>query len=226
MKLPLNLIQSEAERLESQRECGPCTACCVLPRIPIGEEDVFPQGKRGYTPCKHLRVSLNLVTGACGGGCDIYEHRPGLCRDYKCLWRAGLILGDERRRPDKLGLMFTFDIHDEERGIYVVEAWELWDGAAREHPGRGVIEAIAQYAHIRIRFYGVPAALSCECLPHTLDLGRALSGDSKHNPRALAAWLDREMSLGHLNANNLQSVQNDMEPLRRGEPVERHYNRP
>jgi Fe-S-cluster containining protein len=98
MKLPLNLVRSDADRLESQRECGECTACCVLPRIPIGEDEGFPQGKRGYTPCQHLCLgrSKDKATSFIPG-CRIYSQRPSLCRDYKCLWREGVIQGDERR---------------------------------------------------------------------------------------------------------------------------------
>lgn len=214
MRLPLNMVQSEAQRLEAERECGTCTACCVLPRIPLDEEPgFFPQGKRGYTPCQHL-CSL-------GEGCSIYNERPGLCRDYKCLWRAGLILGDERRRPDNLGLMFTLDEHE---GQGVVEVWELWEGAARDHPGRGMLDAVSKYARVHIRFYGVPAAINYENA-NTLELGRRLSLAARVAPPELAAWLEARIGMGDLTVPQQKSVMLDLDALREGKSIESHYNR-
>lgn len=211
MKIPLNLVRESAERIEAQRECGECTACCVLPGIPIGEDPDLLEGKRGYTPCKHL-CSIN-------GGCSIYEKRPQLCRDYKCLWKAGLIIGDVRRRPDHLGLMFTFD---EVGGEGVIEAWELWDGAARENPGRYLLDSIARYARVYVRFYGIPAALNYT-KTGLFELGRSLSQATKECPQAVAGWLETKIGLAELTALNRESVERDLEPLRRGEPVPRHY---
>lgn len=224
MKFPLNLVQSDAQTLESQRECGDCTACCVLPRIPIGEEEHFPQGKRGYVPCEHLCIGEAKDGDSFIPGCRIYAHRPGLCRDYKCLWRGGIIQGDERRRPDRLGLMFTLDTLDAAGQVGVVEAWELWDGAAAEHPGRGVIDSVAQSVRLRIRFYGVPAALNYEG-SQTLELGRRLSEAAHHNPQALAEWLELRITTKDLTPLNLESVMLDLDSLKRGEPVPRYYRR-
>lgn len=213
MRIPLNLIKEDAEHLEFQRSCGECTACCVLPRIPIGEDSDLLEGKQGYTPCKYLR------THNCGTGCSIYSQRPQLCKDYRCLWRAGIIQGDERRRPDKLGLMFTLD-EVEDKGV--IEAWELWPRAASDNPGRWVIDSLDKYARLHIRFYGVPAALQYHG-PQTLELGNQLSEATKINPQILARWLMEKIELNDLTVNNRKSVELDLESLLRGEFVPRHY---
>lgn len=72
------------------RTCGACTACCTELAI---VEDSFR--KMPGVPCAHCVI---------GQGCDIYETRPGLCRDYHCLWRSIPDL-DERWRPDLSGIM-------------------------------------------------------------------------------------------------------------------------
>lgn len=212
MKLPLELIQTNADLIASQRECGECTACCVLPRIPIGEDPDFPDGKPGYTPCQHLCSSLSR-------GCGIYDKRPQLCKDYQCLWRAGIIQGDDRRRPDNLGLMFTLDKHE---GEGVIDAWELWPGAAENTPGRWVIDSIDAHARVHIRFYGVPAALYYES-SRILVLGRALSQAAQHHPQELAKYLSTRVETGDLTANNLASVMRDLDALRAGQTIPQYY---
>lgn len=217
MKIPLNLIQQKAADLEAQRSCGECTACCVLPRIPIGEDPEFPEGKRGYTPCEHL--------GSLSGGCGIYDRRPQLCRDYRCLWRAGIIQAgedvdsDEDMRPDRLGLMFTLD---EEDGEGIIEAWELWEGAASVLPGRNAVRSIHAQGRLHVRFYGVPAAIRYHG-SDSLQLGRRLSRWAREEPQRLAEWLEKRIGMESLTVLQVESVEKDLELLRRGEPVARYY---
>lgn len=217
MRIPLALTKSVASETEKRRDCGPCTACCVLPRI--SAEPEFPNGKPGYTPCQHLNL-------ACGeGSCTIYADRPNLCREYSCLWRAGILEGDERRRPDNLGLMFVVDVSG--AGGLAVEAWELWEGAASEHPGKYLIDTITQRFVVSIRFYGVPASiLYQEPDKHALmELGRCLSRATRDNPRAVAVWCEANVNMGFLTVPEMASVMNDLESLRAGTPVARHYKR-
>ena len=69
----------------SERSCGECSLCCTLLRVDELE-------KLGGTPCAHQLAA---------GGCGIYPERPGICREYHCLWlRGGL---EEADRPDRLG---------------------------------------------------------------------------------------------------------------------------
>ena len=76
--------------LIKDRACGPCTLCCKTHRI----EEI---GKPSDEWCPHVRR---------GVGCGIYSTRPGSCRGFECLWRAGVPLFGEADRPDKTGLVF------------------------------------------------------------------------------------------------------------------------
>lgn len=204
-----NLIvtnDAETTRLESTRSCGPCTACCVLPRIP-------DLGKLGYRPCKYL-----YPTDA--GGCGCYTTRPDVCREYQCLWRMGRLVGDERRRPDRLGLMVGVDQIDDR---VVVEVWELWEGAAREYPGRVVVEALARWTRLTVRFYGVPCSLVYRG-PGTLDRGRELSTLARTDPKTLAAWIEGEMEARRMHRPDAAATV-DLDLYRAGEPVQPWYER-
>ncbi len=187
MRFPLTTIQADANRVAQARSCGPCTACCVLPRISADKETVKAGigPKLGYEPCVKL----------CENGCSVYEDRPNVCRNYTCLWRDGVVAGDERRRPDNLGVMFTLDVFGS-RGL-VIEAWELWEGGIREHPGRGVVNAIAQHAPMTLRFYGVPCSVRYTG-PGVLDLGRELSRMMQRDPRAVGEWVEDKLADGSL----------------------------
>ncbi len=67
------------------RECGACSLCCTVLRVD-------ELRKLGGTPCVHQ---------CAGGGCGIYERRPGICRAYRCLWLGGGLRDGDR--PDALG---------------------------------------------------------------------------------------------------------------------------
>lgn len=71
------------------RHCGNCTLCCKL--VPVEEI-----GKAAGHRCKHQRY---------GRGCMIYAVRPTSCREWSCMWLAGV---DEEgplalSRPDRVG---------------------------------------------------------------------------------------------------------------------------
>ena len=63
------------------RECGECTLCCLVTRVPELEK---PEG----TMCTF-----------CDVGCTIYNDRPQSCRAFDCAWLKGAM--DEDQRPDK-----------------------------------------------------------------------------------------------------------------------------
>lgn len=69
--------------------------------------------KSHYTPCVHI----------CGKGCAIYETKPAECTLWECAWKSGWIDGDERRRPDQLGVMFEFRLVGERTFLWVYEVW-------------------------------------------------------------------------------------------------------
>lgn len=74
--------------------CGTCTACCRVFNIP---EFSKPAGKW----CEHCAI---------GKGCKIYEARPQVCRDYKCLWllsqEKGAAKLPDDLRPDRCKVVF------------------------------------------------------------------------------------------------------------------------
>lgn len=67
------------------RACGGCSQCCTVLRV----DELH---KRAGRPCPELRGD---------GGCGIYERRPDICRDYRCLWLRGRF--EDEDRPDRSG---------------------------------------------------------------------------------------------------------------------------
>lgn len=211
MMVPLNTVKVDADRIAVNRECGPCTACCVLPRIAPTEDKALPGGKLGYTPCDHL----------CERGCSIYHKRPKLCRDYACLWRVGIIKGDDSRRPDRLGLMFT---PDEYKGKLVIETWEMWPHAASDDTARWVIDTIAERYTVAIRPYGVPIS-NQYCGKESLLLADQLSEWAISDPTALADWIDARLADRSLSMPKDDSAFADLDSLREGNRVKIHYEK-
>ncbi len=69
------------------RECGECTLCCIVPGIDKPDLQKVPAS----------------VCRFCANGCEIYETRPDVCREYYCGWRKLPMLPDDWR-PDKFGV--------------------------------------------------------------------------------------------------------------------------
>lgn len=63
----------------SDRSCGNCTLCCRLPEI----EEL---GKAANEWCVNCTAEK---------GCNIYDGRPQLCRDFLCSWMVNDRLGSE-----------------------------------------------------------------------------------------------------------------------------------
>lgn len=78
-------------------ECGSCTACCRVYAIPTLNKPAGPW-------CQHCAI---------GEGCKIYEERPALCADFKCLWLQSRTREDRREhmpdelRPDRCKVVFS-----------------------------------------------------------------------------------------------------------------------
>jgi hypothetical protein len=100
--------------------CGDCRACCTV--LGVQEFD-----KPNYKSCEQ----------ECDKGCAIYERRPASCRSYTCLWKVGWLQGDERRRPDRLGVIFDWQPEHE-----TLRVWEVWPGACREPQASYLIEKL------------------------------------------------------------------------------------
>jgi hypothetical protein len=83
-------------------DCGTCTACCRVFAIPsLGK----PAGKW----CEHCAIGI---------GCRVYDGRPALCIDYKCLWLLSQGRDDPRQRlapelrPDRCKVVFSPTTND------------------------------------------------------------------------------------------------------------------
>jgi len=70
------------------RDCGDCTACCLL-------TTVRELSKDDGVLCPHCTTEI---------GCGIYEDRPLSCREFKCFWLAEG--WPTHLRPDKCNVMF------------------------------------------------------------------------------------------------------------------------
>jgi hypothetical protein len=118
----------------STNACGGCTACCVA--LPITDPALL---KDPGVPCPHLGQ----------GGCTTYEGRPGVCRDYLCLWRRDGWLGQRPAyRPDRLGVL----LHD---GGQVLCLYELREGALGSEQVRYLKARLrARYGLIKLYPYG------------------------------------------------------------------------
>lgn len=119
-------VREKEERLaqlSGPRRCGSCTACCQV----LG---VVELNKQSFNPCIHQ-----------ANGCAIYANRPVSCRIWSCDWLLGGDPGgDERHRPDALGLMFTRELIGQ-AAITVV--WEVRPGAAQGSQGKYLLKKIA-----------------------------------------------------------------------------------
>lgn len=118
-------IERRAEQAKGSRSCGSCNACCTI--MAVGELH-----KPQRTKCCHLAER-----------CTIYADRPASCRTFYCEWLVGdKLSSDERMRPDSIGLMFTRQYLPSIG--YILEAWEVWPGAAREPRGRYLLDRLSK----------------------------------------------------------------------------------
>ena len=83
-------------------KCGSCTACCRIFDIP---ELSKPAGKW----CEHCEI---------GRGCQIYDSRPSVCKQFECFWLLSQEREDPRERleaelrPDKCKVVFSPSTND------------------------------------------------------------------------------------------------------------------
>tara|TARA_R110001583_G_scaffold16561_20_gene67967 strand:+ start:9916 stop:10461 length:546 start_codon:yes stop_codon:yes gene_type:complete len=88
------LSENSESHLVQNRECGECTACCVVLLI---DDEKFK--KAADHACSNLIEK---------GGCKIYANRPTVCQDWYCAWRFMAQL-DETWRPDISGILLRSD---------------------------------------------------------------------------------------------------------------------
>lgn len=137
--LPPEEVQAIAQRIAG-RVCGDCTACCTV-------KAVRELGKPSQTACRHL----------CQSGCAIYDRRPASCGEYACLWRQGFIDGEQRWRPDKLGVVIDYEPFARIPATVRLVVWELVPGAAESEEVREVIDQLLA-AHRQIKAVAYCAA--------------------------------------------------------------------
>jgi len=121
------LSEDNESHLVPGRECGECTACCVVLLI---EDQDFK--KPADQACSHMVEK---------GGCKIYSKRPSVCQDWHCAWRFMAQLDDDWR-PDLSGILLRSD----ENGIIFQPILEpevvLTSDRAIELIGGGIAQGI------------------------------------------------------------------------------------
>ncbi len=121
------LSENKESHLVPGRECGECTACCVV--LLIDDENFKKPADQ---------VCSNLMEK---GGCKIYSNRPFVCQDWYCAWRFMAQL-DETWRPDRSGILLRSD----ENGIIFQPIREPKDVLTNERAieliGGGVAQGI------------------------------------------------------------------------------------
>lgn len=137
MPYPLTIVEKEIKTNKHQRSCGDCKACCVAFPMPFLQ-------KKAWEPCRHL-VHY---------GCGNYLGRPQPCRDFQCLFLSGHLEGDERRRPDNLGMLFynTVSPLSEQIGPHVA-AMEMEPGAYDRDNVKYLVNRLAQKLFIYVYRY-------------------------------------------------------------------------
>lgn len=121
----------------TQRECGRCSACCTALATEEPDDATGPGTKQAGKDCRFLRPTSAKP-------CGVYDQRPAMCRDFRCVWAAGALgVAD---RPDKSGLVLTIQTSDTkfrpDGPQHALLATEVWAGAART-TGAHVIKSLA-----------------------------------------------------------------------------------
>jgi hypothetical protein len=106
----------------------------------------------------------------------------------------------------------------------VLEAWELWPGAAAEHAAKVLVDTIAARLPLTMRYYGVPCAIDYRS-SHNRLLGPTLSLAAQEAPEALADWLEKKTKAHQLADSELECVQLDIARLRTGVKVQVYYHK-
>lgn len=166
---------------EVPRRCGPCDLCCTVLRV-----DALK--KPGGRPCRHQRPGT--------GGCGIYADRPGICRDYRCLWLQGG-LGD-LDRPDRLGAVVDLATGE---GLPYLAIRQWHEGAFEASPRlQAIAERFRETLPVRVtravdaldrdRPYRV---LLADGVEHRVEGGRvAVWRDGRLVSEGAIPWLERQ----------------------------------
>ncbi len=89
-----------------QRSCGDCTACCQgWLRAKIFDTDMYP-GRA----CPHITDQ----------GCNCYDERPEVCRNFRCLWLINPEAFPDWMRPDRSKAIAN-GIIDPNSGVHAIK---------------------------------------------------------------------------------------------------------
>jgi hypothetical protein len=129
----------DGPHLVADRQCGACDVCCRIYEI-----DAPGVKKEPGVLCPHHT----------GKGCGIYATRPGMCRDFFCLWRRVERFSDALR-PDRCRVLFRSIRIEEPRIIFesysIIAQAITPDPAVFEHePVKGALELLAQEGRVPI----------------------------------------------------------------------------
>jgi hypothetical protein len=111
--------------------CGSCTACCRVYAIPEVKKPAGPW-------CQHCDI---------GKGCKIYDERPALCVDFKCLWLQSREREDKRDhlpdelRPDRCKVVFSPSTNERIMAAITMPGAPL---AWRKGPARELIDRMVK----------------------------------------------------------------------------------
>lgn len=121
--------------------------------------------KPEHTACKHL----------CAHGCSIYADRPAVCSTWECAWRSGWLGGDERDRPDKLGVMFEYRLV---AGRVFLWVYEVWPGALDDPKVQDQLSRLPSHETVVTSKHG---SMELTAEPEALQFlaGNLLSGSDK-----------------------------------------------
>lgn len=131
---PVDKIPLTEADVSTAKPCGDCTACCTIMRVGA-------LNKRDYTPCQHI----------CSKGCAIYSEKPSECSTWQCAWKSDWIDGDERRRPDNLGVMFEYRSVG---GSCFLWVYEVWPGALKDEKVSYLLKRIGEKESIVVCQHG------------------------------------------------------------------------
>ncbi len=129
--------RGERRRRAHERICGECTVCCNVHEI-----QALPTPKPAGQWCQHCTI---------GVGCQIYNERPQVCKDYLCGWRKGV--GKEEDRPDKGKIVIDYYPEGLMPGKTVI-LYEAVQGALASMRGRDIsvffLESDTSVLHIHL----------------------------------------------------------------------------
>jgi hypothetical protein len=148
------------------KPCGECRACCTA--LAVAEFS-----KPNYRPCVH----------ECDQGCAIYPDRPDSCRTYLCLWKTGWLEGDERRRPDRLGVIFDWHGMTE-----TLRVWEVWPGATQEPQPAYLIQKLRKKYPVLVWTEEMERAAAAE-VPGWAEVGNTAYQEAERRAAEFAAEL-------------------------------------